>query len=239
HARDRAAHARGAPAMDGHARGPASGGGGGQRRAGRRVGQAQLVQPAPGLRQRGGPVRVRRARLARPRSRARTPRAPAAPGHIARLPQDGARHLPLQRGGRCTLPEDGFHAGRGVARAGAAGRPLGRRPHHGAPALSHGWTVVAALSVTEIVSWGIMYYGFPVFLASMERDLDASRVAIAGAFTVGMAVAALAALPVGRWLDAGGAGGLLTLGSCLGTALMVAWAQVHSVRAPYAGRIFQ
>ena len=75
---------------------------------------------------------------------------------------------------------------------------LGRRPHHGAPALSYGWTVVAALSITEIVSWGIMYYGFPVFLAAMERDLDASRVAITGACTVGMAGAALAALPMGR-----------------------------------------
>jgi MFS family permease len=79
-----------------------------------------------------------------------------------------------------------------------------------------------------------MYYGFPVFLASMERDLDASRVAITGAFTVGMAVAALAALPVGRWLDRRGPWALMTLGSCLGTALMVAWSQVHSLGALYA-----
>jgi MFS family permease len=79
-----------------------------------------------------------------------------------------------------------------------------------------------------------MYYGFPVFLASMERDLDASRVAITGAFTVGMAVAALAALPVGRWLDRRGPWALMTLGSCLGTALMVAWSRVHSLGALYA-----
>jgi MFS family permease len=79
-----------------------------------------------------------------------------------------------------------------------------------------------------------MYYGFPVFLASMERDLDASRVAITGAFTVGMAVAALAALPVGRWLDRRGPWALMTLGSCLGTALVVAWSRVHSLGALYA-----
>ena len=79
-----------------------------------------------------------------------------------------------------------------------------------------------------------MYYGFPVFLASMERDLDASRVAITGAFTVGMAVAALAALPVGRWLDRRGPWALMTLGSCLGAALMVAWSQVQSLGALYA-----
>jgi MFS family permease len=79
-----------------------------------------------------------------------------------------------------------------------------------------------------------MYYGFPVFLASMEADLGASRIAITGAFTVGMAVAALAALPVGRWLDRRGPWGLMTLGSCLGAALMVAWSQVHGVVGLYA-----
>ncbi|HEY7252935.1 MAG TPA: MFS transporter, partial [Methylomirabilota bacterium] len=79
-----------------------------------------------------------------------------------------------------------------------------------------------------------MYYGFPVFLASMERDLHASRVAITGAFTVGMAVAALAALPVGRWLDRRGPWAVMTLGSCLGAALVVAWAHVHSLGALYA-----
>jgi MFS family permease len=79
-----------------------------------------------------------------------------------------------------------------------------------------------------------MYYGFPVFLASMEADLGGSRVAITGAFTVGMAVAALAAPPVGRWLDRRGPWGLMTLGSCLGAALMIAWSQVQSVGGLYA-----
>jgi MFS family permease len=78
-----------------------------------------------------------------------------------------------------------------------------------------------------------MYYGFPVFLGPMERDLGASRVAITGAFTVGMAVAALAALPVGRWLDRRGPWALMTVGSCLGTALMVAWSQVHGLVGLY------
>jgi len=78
-----------------------------------------------------------------------------------------------------------------------------------------------------------MYYGFPVFLAAMETDLAASRVAITGAFTVGMAVAALAALPVGRWLDRRGPWGLMTVGSCLGAALVLAWSQVSGVLGLY------
>ncbi|HSB40236.1 MAG TPA: MFS transporter [Methylomirabilota bacterium] len=110
---------------------------------------------------------------------------------------------------------------------------MGGRARHGAAALSHGWRVVATLCVTEVVSWGILYYGFPVFLASLERDLDASRAAITGAFTMGMAIAALGAVPVGRWLDRRGPWALMTLGSCLGTALLVAWSRVESLAGLY------
>lgn len=99
--------------------------------------------------------------------------------------------------------------------------------------MSHGWRVVATLSVTETVSWGILYYGFPVFLASMERDLGASRASVTGAFTVGMGIAALAALPVGRWLDRRGPWALMTGGSCLGAALLAAWSRVESLTGFY------
>ena len=84
-----------------------------------------------------------------------------------------------------------------------------------------------------MVSWGILYYGFPVFLASMEHDLGASRAAVTGAFTAGMGIAALAALPAGRWLDRRGPWGLMTAGSCLGAALLVAWSRVESLTGLY------
>ena len=100
--------------------------------------------------------------------------------------------------------------------------------------LPYGWVVVAALSVTETVSWGIIYYGFPVMLRPMETDLGFSRAAITGAFSVGLGLAALAALPVGRWIDRHGGRALMTLGSCLGTALVLAWSQVKSLPALYA-----
>ena len=99
--------------------------------------------------------------------------------------------------------------------------------------LDYGWIVVAGLSVTETVSWGILYYGFAVFLRSMEIDLRASRVEVTGAFSAGLLVAALASIPVGRWIDRHGARSLMTGGSCLGVALMLAWARVESVRALY------
>ena len=44
--------------------------------------------------------------------------------------------------------------------------------------LYYGWIVVVAISITETVSWGIVYYGFPVMLGPMERELGYSRTAI-------------------------------------------------------------
>jgi MFS family permease len=98
----------------------------------------------------------------------------------------------------------------------------------------YGWVIVAAVSVTETVTWGIIYYGFPVFLRPMEQDLGASRVAVTAAFSIGLGVAALAALPVGRWIDRHGGRGLMTIGSCLATLLTFAWARVESLPALYA-----
>jgi hypothetical protein len=47
-----------------------------------------------------------------------------------------------------------------------------------APALRvrrRAWGIVAALGITETVSWGIVYYAFAAFLVPMERDLGYSR----------------------------------------------------------------
>ena len=93
--------------------------------------------------------------------------------------------------------------------------------------------IVATLCVTETVSWGIVYYGFPVFLQAMERDLGASRVAVTGALSLALAVAALAALPAGRWIDRHGARALMTTGSILAVVLLIAWSRVQSVGALY------
>jgi MFS family permease len=93
--------------------------------------------------------------------------------------------------------------------------------------------IVAALSVTETVTWGIIYYGFPVFLRPMEQDLGASRVAVTAAFSIGLGTSALASISVGRWLDRRGPRALMTVGSCLATLLTFAWARVESLATLY------
>jgi MFS family permease len=89
--------------------------------------------------------------------------------------------------------------------------------------------IVGALSITETITWGIVYYGFAVFLTPMERDLGFSRVALTGAFSVGLLASALVGLPVGRWIDRHGARGLMTIGSCAAVALMFAWSRVDNL----------
>lgn len=101
-------------------------------------------------------------------------------------------------------------------------------------AIPYGWIVLATLSVTETVTWGIVYYGFPVFLRPMEEALGASRVAVTGALSLGLGVSALAAIPVGRWLDRHGGRAMMTAGSCLATALVLAWSRVDGLPALYA-----
>jgi MFS family permease len=93
---------------------------------------------------------------------------------------------------------------------------------------------VAGLSITETVSWGILYYGFPVMLRPMEVDLGYSRVQLTGALSIGLLTSALIAIPVGRWIDRHGARGVMTLGSCLATVLLLGWSRIESLGALYA-----
>jgi MFS family permease len=97
------------------------------------------------------------------------------------------------------------------------------------PDLRYGWTIVATLAVTETVSWGVLYYAFAVFLPTMQRALGWSKTELTGAFSLALATSALAAFPVGRWLDRHSPRPLMTLGSLAGALLVLAWSQVHAL----------
>ncbi|WP_369137876.1 MFS transporter [Modestobacter versicolor] len=75
--------------------------------------------------------------------------------------------------------------------------------------------VLAALCVSEVVSWGVLYYAFPVALASITADTGWSASATTAAFSGGLVVSALAGIPVGRWLDRAGPRRVMTAGSLL------------------------
>jgi MFS family permease len=92
---------------------------------------------------------------------------------------------------------------------------------------------VGALSVTETTSWGVLYYGFPVFLKPMEAGLGWSRAELTGAFALALAMQGLAAVAVGRWLDRHSPRLLMTVGSIAATGLTLAWSRVGSLAAFY------
>ena len=95
------------------------------------------------------------------------------------------------------------------------------------------WGIVGALSVTETVSWGILYYAFAVFLLPMQQALDASAAALTGAFSLALLVAAVAGIAVGRHLDRHSPRGVMTAGSVAGVLLVLAWSQVDGLVAFY------
>jgi MFS family permease len=75
--------------------------------------------------------------------------------------------------------------------------------------------VLAALCITEVVSWGSLYYAFPVALSAITTDTGWSASATTAAFSAGLVVSALAGIPVGRWLDRVGPRWVMTAGSLL------------------------
>jgi MFS family permease len=103
-----------------------------------------------------------------------------------------------------------------------------------APARSRAWGIVAALSVTETVSWGILYYAFAVFLVPMSGALGFTTAQLTGAFSLGVLVSAPAGVLAGRHLDRHSPRGLMTAGSVAGVALLIGWSQVSSLAALYA-----
>ncbi|HEX2210462.1 MAG TPA: MFS transporter, partial [Longimicrobium sp.] len=113
----------------------------------------------------------------------------------------------------------------------AAGRPAAASAR---PRLYYGWVLVAVLAVTETVSYGVLQYAFPVFLAPMQVELGWSRTAMTGAFSLGSLVSGFAAVPAGRWVDRHGARGLMTAGSVLAALLLLAWSAVDGLAAFYA-----
>jgi predicted MFS family arabinose efflux permease len=102
-----------------------------------------------------------------------------------------------------------------------------------APPQRQAWLTGAlvALCVTEITSWGVLYYAFPVVADTISADTGWSRSAVAAAFSASLLLAAAVGVPVGRWLDRHGPRSVMTLGSVVAVpaTLLVAAAPTFAV----------
>lgn len=99
--------------------------------------------------------------------------------------------------------------------------------------LYYGWWLMIGLGITETISWGILNYAFVDYLGPMSAEMGWSRGDTTGAFSVSLLVAGLAAIPIGRWLDKHGPRLLMTAGSVLGVAMVIAWSRVSNLLQLY------
>lgn len=85
------------------------------------------------------------------------------------------------------------------------------------------------ISFTEMISWGVLYYAFTVFLKPMQASLHWSTAELTGAFSLALLCNAGAALLVANFLDHHGTRWLMTAGSCAASLLLLAWARVDNL----------
>jgi MFS family permease len=99
--------------------------------------------------------------------------------------------------------------------------------------ISYPWVLALTLGFTETVSWGVLFYAFSVLVEPMEAELGWTRAELTGAFSIALIVLAVAGVGVGHWLDRRGPRLLMTAGSILGVALVLAWSQVRDLGSFY------
>jgi MFS family permease len=82
--------------------------------------------------------------------------------------------------------------------------------------------VLLTLCVTEITSWGVLYYAFTVLSGRICADTGWSAPAVTAAFSAGLIASALSGIAVGRLLDRHGPRWIMTTGSVLGVLAVLA-----------------
>lgn len=84
--------------------------------------------------------------------------------------------------------------------------------------------IIWTLGITEIISWGTLYFTFTVFIDPMHRALGYGKPFLAGGFSLGLLVWALCSFAVGRLLDRVPARKVMGLGSVLAALGLLLWA---------------
>ncbi|MCA1858184.1 MFS transporter [Massilia oculi] len=93
---------------------------------------------------------------------------------------------------------------------------------------------IGILAVTQIASWGALYYAFAVLAPDIRRDLHISTEAAFAAYSWSLLVAGVAATPVGALVDRYGGRPVMAAGS-LASALGLAWLARCGTTAGYVG----
>ncbi|MEU5660010.1 MFS transporter [Streptomyces sp. NPDC047737] len=95
--------------------------------------------------------------------------------------------------------------------------------------------VLPALCTTQIVSWGIVYYAFPVLNPEITAATGWPTGATTAAFSLALVISALAGIRVGRILDRRGPRAVMTIGSVLGMVSLLIVAAAPNLLTFFAG----
>lgn len=81
--------------------------------------------------------------------------------------------------------------------------------------------IVSILAITQVVSWGTLYYAFSVLAPEIQRELGWRAEIVFGAFSWSLLVAGLVSAPVGILLDRYGGRPVMGLGSVVAGAGLI------------------
>ena len=92
---------------------------------------------------------------------------------------------------------------------------------------------IGILAVTQIVSWGSLYYAFTIVAPDIQRDLALAPEVVFGAFSWALLVAGMASTPAGMLLDRYGGRYVMATGSLLCTLGLVGLSRCTGVASYY------
>nr|WP_320136887.1 MFS transporter [uncultured Amphritea sp.] len=93
---------------------------------------------------------------------------------------------------------------------------------------------ISALGLSQLVSWGTLYYSFPLIAEAMAAELGWSRADIYGAATLGLVASALATYPIGAMIDRGHGRKLMVGATVAASLVLIGWSNIDSILSLYA-----
>lgn len=105
------------------------------------------------------------------------------------------------------------------------------RSENSPPALAR--QAIWAIGCGQLVNWGVLFFAYSILLVPLQEAFDAPRWLVAGAFSTGLLVSAIAAPAVGRLADRGQGPAVMQAGGLLAAGLLILWALQPSMAMTY------
>lgn len=90
-----------------------------------------------------------------------------------------------------------------------------------------------AIGCGQLVNWGVLFFAFSVLLVPLQDAFGEPRWVVAGAFSFGLLISAIAAPAVGRLADRGQGPAVMQAGGLFAAVLLIAWVLVPTMAMTY------